>query len=125
MVHRTELQQFNRLKKLRSGMQSLLGLLHPQSAVMETYPADTQADEKRTGLVEVLPASIEHLVVLYADARIIPRSQKVEDVCEKQFPNLKKVVIGFCSESMEKNVQSEIRGLDLLVLFQTQEEREA
>ncbi|OJJ84783.1 F-box protein [Aspergillus glaucus CBS 516.65] len=121
----TELQQFNKLKKLRSGMHSLLGLLHPQTAAMETYPANPQTDRERPELVDVLPASIEHLTILYADARIIPHLQKVGDVREKQFPSLKKVIVGLCSESTEKDVQLEIPGLDLLVLYQTQEEREA
>lgn len=121
----TELQQFTRLKKLRSGMHSLLGLLHPQSAAIETYPANPQADRERPELVDVLPASIEHLTILYADARIIPHLQKVGVACENRFPNLRKVIVGFCSESTEKDVQFEISGLELSVLYQTPEEREA
>lgn len=106
-------------------MHSLLGLLHPQSAAMETYPANPQADRERPELVDVLPASIEHLTILYADARIIPHLQKVGLVCENQFPNLRKVIVGFCSESTKKDVQFEIPGLELSVLYQTSEEREA
>jgi len=121
----TELQQFTKLKKLRSGMHSLLGLLHAQSAAMETYPTNPQADRERPELVDVLPASIEHLTILYADARIIPHLQKVGVVCKNQFPNLRKVIIGFCSESTEKDIQFEIPGLELSVLYQTPEEREA
>lgn len=121
----TGLRRFTRLKKLRSGMHSLLGLLHSQSDAMEAYPANPQADKERPELVDVLPASIEHLSILYADARIIPHLQKVGDVREKQFPNLKKVIVGVCSESTEKDIQLEIPGLELVVLYQTQEEREA
>ena len=121
----TELRQFTKLKKLRSGMHSLLGLLHLQSDAMEAYPTNPQADKERPELADVLPTSIEHLTILYADARIIPHLQKVGDVREKQFPNLKKVIVGFCSESTEKDVQLEIPGLELAVLHQTQEEREA
>ncbi|BCS22575.1 F-box protein [Aspergillus puulaauensis] len=121
----TGLRRFTRLKKLRSGMHSLLGLLHPRSNAMEAYPANPQADKERPELVDVLPASIEHLSILYADARIIPHLQKVGDIREKQFPNLKKIIVGFCSESTEKDVQLEIPGLELVVLYQIQEEREA
>jgi hypothetical protein len=38
--------------------------LHAQSAAMETYPADPLADRGRPELVDVLPASIEHLNII-------------------------------------------------------------
>ncbi|OQE28192.1 hypothetical protein PENFLA_c005G07933 [Penicillium flavigenum] len=103
----TELRRFTKLKVLRSGMHSLLGLLHPQSAAMETYPTNPRADRGRPELVDVLPASIEHLTIMYADAQIIPHLRKVGDVRENQFPNLRKVIVGFCAESTEKDVQFE------------------
>lgn len=56
---------------------SLLGLLHSQSTAMEVYPSNPQADNERPELVDVLPTSLEHLTLLYADARIIPQLQKV------------------------------------------------
>ncbi|KAJ6179477.1 hypothetical protein N7519_009938 [Penicillium mononematosum] len=62
---------------------------------------------------------------MYADARIIPHLRKVGIVCGNQFPNLRKAIVGFCAESTEKDVQFEIPGLELLVLYQTSEEREA
>ena len=122
----TELRGFTKLKKVRSGMHSLLGLLHRQSDAMEAYPANPQADNERPELVDVLPTSIEHLSILYADARIIPHLQKIGNVREKRFPNLKKVIVGFCTESTDKDVLPlEIPGLQVVVLYQTQEEREA
>ncbi|KAF3029406.1 hypothetical protein E8E15_009690 [Penicillium rubens] len=120
-----ELRRFTKLKVLRSGMHSLLGLLHAQSAAMETYPADPRADRGRPELVDVLPASIEHLTIMYADAQIIAHLQKIGVVCKNQFPNLRKVIVGFCAESTEKDIQLEIPGLELLLLYQTAEEREA
>lgn len=120
----TELRQFTKLRKLRCGMHSLLGLLHFQSTVMEVYPSSPQADNERPELVDVLPISLEHLTLMYADARIIPQLRKVRDVREKQFPNLKKVIVEFCFESTD-NIQFEIPGLELIVLYQTKEEREA
>lgn len=120
----TELRQFVKLRKLRCDMHSLLGLLHLQSTAMEVYPSNPQADNERPELVDVLPTSLEHLTLLYVDARIIPQLQKVKDVREKQFLNLKKVIAGFCSESTD-DIQFKTPWLGLTVLYQTKEERGA
>lgn len=119
----TELRGFMKLKTLRSGMHSLLGLLQPHSVAMEQYR--TKSGVETPDLVDVLPGSLERLTILYADERIVPHLQRVTKVRVQQFPNLKKVGIGFCQEAMERNVELQMEGVELTMLYQSKSERAA
>lgn len=70
----------------------------------------------------MLPGSLEQLTILCADERIIPHLQRVAEVRAQQFPNLKKVVIVFWQEAIERNVDLQMEGVELTVLYQSKTE---
>lgn len=119
----TELRCFTKLKTLRSGMHSLLGLLQPHSEAMEQYR--TKSGVETPDLVDVLPGSLERLTILYADERIAPHLRRVAEVRAWQFPNLEKVVIGLCQEAMDRNVELRMEGVELTMLYQSKSGRAA
>ncbi|OJJ81200.1 uncharacterized protein ASPGLDRAFT_84627 [Aspergillus glaucus CBS 516.65] len=52
-------------------------------------------------------------------------NSSVTEVRVQQFPNLKKVGIGFCQEAMERNVELQMEGVELTMLYQSKPERAA
>lgn len=118
----TELRKFNNLKSLRSGMHSLLGLLHPRSEGNEQYGTPSELDTP--DLVDVLPGSLEQLTILYTEKRTVSHLQKLSVVREQRFPTLKKITIGFCQETTTdgKVNPPTMEEVELTILYQSQSE---
>ncbi|KAI9931168.1 hypothetical protein MW887_010827 [Aspergillus wentii] len=120
----TTLAQFHNLKTLRTGMQSLLGILHAQPDENfrdEDYPLEPK-NVPVPDLVDVLPESLERLTILYANAKIVPHLKKLAEA--KRHGNLKNVYVSFCTESTEeRDLDVHMEGVDFVFEYHNAQQR--
>jgi hypothetical protein len=102
----THLRDFTKLKKLECEMENLLGL----------SPGRSRTHHSRPALVDVLPVSIETLTILDVDTQIIPQLQKLDEVKNNRFPDLRQVDVSISvdiSDELIHRSRSQLASLDM------------